>query len=146
MEKKNLLEMTNEDALTVAALLGGASHLSEEGRIHQVKELMERRYNMQTNIAGVDWYRAWMYLVSKGYDIDTKHDFANDIVHCVNSHPSLVSLVKEMGEALEAAKADIEMWTKDSACSSENEFDILADNEAYAKIRAALIKYKQSQI
>ncbi len=69
-----LSELTDEDALAVAKLLGGASHLSDEGQIHQAKELITTNnlYRQQTNIPGIYWYRAFKYLESKNYIIEEK--------------------------------------------------------------------------
>lgn len=69
---KQLSELTDQDALKVSEILGGASHLSKEGQIHQCKELIATNnlYKQQTNIPGIKWYRALKYLESKGYQID----------------------------------------------------------------------------
>lgn len=67
---KNLENITNFEAIEVAELLGSSSHLSDDSKIHQVKELLERRWNMQTNIPGIRWYRVWKYLEAQGYQID----------------------------------------------------------------------------
>lgn len=65
-----LEEISDQDALKVAELLGGASHLSKESQISQVKKLLKQRHNAVTNITGMSWYKAWKYLESNGYKID----------------------------------------------------------------------------
>ncbi len=69
---KSIEQLTDEDALEVSKLFGGAGHLCDDSRIAQTMELLTTNafYNRQTNIAGINWYRAFKYLESKGYKID----------------------------------------------------------------------------
>lgn len=66
-----ITSMSNEDALVVANIFGGASHLSEEGRAHQAKELFITYdfRNKVTTISAASWLKAFQYLLSKGYDL-----------------------------------------------------------------------------
>lgn len=66
----NLSDITDEHALATSKILGGATHVSVESQIHQMREVLSRRWNMQTNIPGIGWYRAWKYLQGLGYKID----------------------------------------------------------------------------
>ncbi len=68
--QQNLEQISDQDALKVAELLGGASHFTKESQIAQVKELLVKRYNGVTNISGYSWYKAWKYLESQNYQID----------------------------------------------------------------------------
>ena len=63
-----LVELTNEDAIVIGKIAGW-SHLSDEGLIANVKELMctNKLFNQQTNIAGFTWFKIHHYLLSKGY-------------------------------------------------------------------------------
>jgi hypothetical protein len=78
MKTKELIELSDEDALEASKLLGGASHLSDNGQIFQAKELLttNKFFNHQTNIPGIKWWRALKYLESKGYKIDKYEDAA----------------------------------------------------------------------
>lgn len=64
-----LSAVTDEEAQEAAEILGGASHISKEGQIRQFKELIERIYNMQTNIPGMRWIRLTVFLLSRGFDL-----------------------------------------------------------------------------
>lgn len=67
---KKITELTDIDALAVANIFG--SHLSDESKICECKELLttNRLYNLQTNISGIKWYRAFKYLEAQGYQIE----------------------------------------------------------------------------
>ena len=69
---KHLETITDQEALKAIDIVGGASHLSNDSKIHQFKELMEGRFNKQTNIPGIRWYRMFKYLESKGYKIEAE--------------------------------------------------------------------------
>jgi len=77
----NIENLTDEHALEAANKLGGVSHLSDESKIHQAKQLLttNQLYVGQTNINGINWYRAFKYLEQKGYEIDNFHPNKFDI-------------------------------------------------------------------
>lgn len=64
-----LSSMTDEECLEFAAIIGGASHLSEETVIAQARMLLTERLHRQTNISGHDWILATKYFLSKGFDV-----------------------------------------------------------------------------
>lgn len=68
---KPLSTITDEDALDVSTIAGGASHLSKESQIHQAKELLTDvfLFTKQTNIVGVSWFGISQFLQSEGYDL-----------------------------------------------------------------------------
>jgi hypothetical protein len=66
---RKLTSILDEESVEAAEVLGGASHLSRDSQIHQVKELMRTIYHKQTNIPGYRWMELTRYLLSKGFDI-----------------------------------------------------------------------------
>lgn len=67
---KSLDDITDEDALKVAEILGGTGSISDEAKIHQVKEVLKGRFNKVTNIPGIAWCRLFEYLKKNGYKIE----------------------------------------------------------------------------
>ena len=69
LQLKPLSSITNEDAIEVANLLGNCSHLSDEGKIFQVKDLLSNPnfYVKQTNISANQWLKVFDFLRSKSY-------------------------------------------------------------------------------
>ncbi len=68
---KPLPDISKKDALEVSKIIGGASHLSEESQISQVRDLLcsPNIYVNVTNISGIKWLLAFQYLELKGYDL-----------------------------------------------------------------------------
>ncbi|HWY09701.1 MAG TPA: hypothetical protein VN026_00175 [Bacteroidia bacterium] len=68
---KPLSTITDEDAIEASSIIGGASHLSKESQIAQLKELfsLPSFFVNQTNISGYKWLQCIQYLQSKGYDL-----------------------------------------------------------------------------
>jgi hypothetical protein len=64
-----LSDMTGDECIKVASILGVSSHLSNESKIFQVKELMADIFHKQTNIPGYRWMQLTKYLLSKGFDL-----------------------------------------------------------------------------
>jgi hypothetical protein len=64
-----LSDMTEEEAIEIADILGGASHLSRDSKIHAARELANRMLYTQTNIWGINWMRLTVHLLSKGFDL-----------------------------------------------------------------------------
>lgn len=66
---KPISEITDEDALHSTKLLRSGSHLSEESRISQFKQLFETPnfWVNQTNVSLSEMLRVFDYLRSKGY-------------------------------------------------------------------------------
>lgn len=97
---KQLSQITDKDALEVANLLGGASHLSEQGRIFQCKEIIatNKLYNTQTNIPGIGWYRAFAYLKSQGYKIGEEECSWPDPLILLKGFEKVISVVHKYRE------------------------------------------------
>jgi hypothetical protein len=64
---KRLSDMSEEDAISIAEILGGASHLTRDSQIHQVKELLTDIHHKQTNVPGYRWMMLTVFLLKKGY-------------------------------------------------------------------------------
>jgi len=66
-----LSAITDEDAVAVATILGGANHLSDDAKINQVHNLLSSPniYHKVTNISGIGWLKAFQYLQENGYDM-----------------------------------------------------------------------------
>lgn len=63
---KNISSITDEDAIEVANILGW-SYLSDEAKIAQVRQLIDKHLNTQTNITFMEWTEVADYLRSKSY-------------------------------------------------------------------------------
>jgi hypothetical protein len=102
---KQISELSNEDALHVSNLFGNVSHLSEESRIEQAKDLLctNRLYNMQTNIPGICWYRALKYLENKGYCIDPDMPVSDNKIPAATAE-ALLAAIKNAEDQYNAAK------------------------------------------
>lgn len=70
VERKSLSQITDNECLVCSYILGGVSHISDVGKIHQFRELLNGLKTKQTNIVGHDWYRLFKHLESIGYDIN----------------------------------------------------------------------------
>jgi hypothetical protein len=68
---KPLSSITDEDAIEASAIIGGASHLSTESQIKQLRDLFSSPnfWVNQTNISGYKWFNCCQFLQSKGYDL-----------------------------------------------------------------------------
>ena len=68
---KPLSSITDEDAIEASAVIGGASHLSKESQIKQLRDLFSSPnfWVNQTNISGYKWFNCCQFLQSKGYDL-----------------------------------------------------------------------------
>lgn len=75
-----LSDMTEEDAVESAGILGGASHLSRESQIFQIKELFQNIHHGQTNVPGYRWMQLTVYLLSKGYWLFDESAFDSGII------------------------------------------------------------------
>lgn len=65
---KTLSSISDEDAIEVAGILGGSTHLSDESKIHQVNQLLNTPFfTGQTNISASSWLNCFDFLRSKGY-------------------------------------------------------------------------------
>jgi len=67
---KKLEAITDEDAIKASEILGGVGHISNEAKIHQLKELLSKYHNGQTNIPGYNWYKLFQFLEKELYIID----------------------------------------------------------------------------
>lgn len=69
---KLICQLTDEDALEVANILGGVSELPSDSKIEHVRNLFctNKLFCGQTNIPGIVWYRVFKYLESKEYHIE----------------------------------------------------------------------------
>lgn len=61
-----LSKITDEDAIEVANILRW-SYLSDEAKIAQVRQLIDKHLNTQTNITFIEWIEVAGYLRSRGY-------------------------------------------------------------------------------
>ncbi len=57
-------EMTDEQCLEGANILGSANHLMEDSRIFQFRELFKDGFYRQSNISGKKWFDLYNYLMS----------------------------------------------------------------------------------
>jgi hypothetical protein len=64
-----LSSITEEEAFEFSQIIGGASHLSRESQISQVKYLLTAKWNAQTNISGAIWVLAFKFLLEKRFDL-----------------------------------------------------------------------------
>lgn len=67
-----LPNLTDEECLIIANLFGGAMHLGDESKIHQVRELFSSNgyYKTITNRSGNDWNKVINYCRSVSIDMD----------------------------------------------------------------------------
>lgn len=65
----SLANITDEDAIACANLLGNCSHLSDLAKVSQIRELLTTNYfyTKQTNITANQWLKLFDYLRSNGY-------------------------------------------------------------------------------
>ncbi len=65
---RKIEDITDNEALEVGKILPGASHLSNESIIAQVRDLLSSPniYTKVTNIAGMSWNHLFQYLASIG--------------------------------------------------------------------------------
>lgn len=82
--------LTNEQRLEVAQIIGGADRFSKEAQIAQVKEILCRMHNMQTNLTGLKWFKVFQYLktVYNGMLTNVPQDFIDrqlDLIETLNS-------------------------------------------------------------
>ena len=61
LELTHIDKITDEHALELSKIIGGANHLSNESQIFQLKQLFK------TNISASRWLKAFQYLYSKSY-------------------------------------------------------------------------------
>ena len=82
LDLKDILKISNEDALQAVDLLGNSNHLSEESRIFQFKELFESPnfWVNQTNISLVKMLKVFDFLRSKGYALPFMEYSVDDLV------------------------------------------------------------------
>src|ERR1700741_2755888 len=68
---KPISDISDEHALKVSELFGGASHLSKESQISQVKQVLSSPnfWINVTNITGASWLKVFQYLQFEGYDL-----------------------------------------------------------------------------
>lgn len=68
LELTHIDKITDEHALAVSKIIGGANHLSKY-QIFQLKQLFSSPnfYTQQTNISASRWLKAFQYLYSKSY-------------------------------------------------------------------------------
>lgn len=138
-------ELTDADALKVAELISGWPVMSDESKIHQVKDLIatNKLYNNQTNIPGMKWYRIFKYLESAGYIIDKESQPSFD---------QIAGMRKDMDMALEREKGLIAALEKISKQMKVSEWDgtsmfpeLIAECKERVQIaRDALAPYNQS--
>ena len=69
LELTHIDKITDEHALELSKIIGGANHLSNESQIFQLKQLFSSPnfYVNQTNISASRWLKAFQYLYSKSY-------------------------------------------------------------------------------
>jgi hypothetical protein len=69
LELTHYQKISDEHALEVSRILGGASHLSKESQIAQLKDLLSSPnfYNKQTNVSASSWLKAFQYMQGVGY-------------------------------------------------------------------------------
>lgn len=69
LELTHYQKISDEHALVVSRILGGASHLSKESQIAQLKDLLSSPnfYNKQTNVSASSWLKAFQYMQGVGY-------------------------------------------------------------------------------
>ncbi len=69
LELTHYQKISDEHALAVSRILGGASHLSKESQIAQLKDLLSSPnfYNKQTNVSASSWLKAFQYMQRNGY-------------------------------------------------------------------------------
>lgn len=69
LELTHYEKISDEHALEVSRILGGASHLSKESQIVQLKDLLSSPnfYNKQTNVSASSWLKAFQYMQRNGY-------------------------------------------------------------------------------
>lgn len=75
-------DMSNEDAINVFNIIGISTHLSDESKAIQCKELFTTNdfYTKQTNISASSYLKAFQYLQSKGYALSYMDYSVNDLV------------------------------------------------------------------
>lgn len=69
---RHISSLTNDECLKCYEILGGASHLSDDSRIHQAREILctiQGFHHSVTNIKGARWMYIFTYLLSLHIDL-----------------------------------------------------------------------------
>lgn len=82
LELTHYQKISDEHALEVSRILGGASHLSKESQIAQLKDLLSSPnfYNKQTNVSASSWLKAFQYMQRNGYALPNSEYSIEDLV------------------------------------------------------------------
>ncbi len=68
-----LKDMTDQEAIEIGNIAGGMSHISDESKAFQIKELLATNgyYVKQTNLSGSQWNKIINYCREKSFDMDS---------------------------------------------------------------------------